>query len=157
MGCDDTRGPHLELRPTVKTIPSEAGASAAAFPWIVFEGRWGELQPAFFNGPTGPNSRRSGPSRSHGRRGGGTRATQYPTGGVFGTSATDFFCSAVAKGSTALIQLLRNPTAALLVLGALIALVVFLVTRTTWRPVTPLRLARRRTWVRSSRLQVACT
>ena len=27
----------------------------AAFPWIEFEGRWGELQRAFFNGPTGPN------------------------------------------------------------------------------------------------------
>ena len=27
----------------------------ADYPWIAFEGRWGELQPAFFNGPTGPN------------------------------------------------------------------------------------------------------
>ena len=24
-------------------------------PWVGFQGRWGELQPAFFNGPTGPN------------------------------------------------------------------------------------------------------
>ena len=55
MGCDDTLGPHVELRPKVKTIPSEAAAARTAFPWIEFEGRWGELQPAFFNGPTGPN------------------------------------------------------------------------------------------------------
>ena len=55
VGCDDTRGPHVELRPVVKTIPSDPAAAAAAFPWIEFEGRWGELQPAFFNGPTGPN------------------------------------------------------------------------------------------------------
>ncbi len=54
VGCDDTRGPHDELRPAVKTIPSNPAAAREAFPWIVFEGRWGELQPAFFNGPTGP-------------------------------------------------------------------------------------------------------
>ena len=146
VGCDDTRGPHLELRPNVKTIPSEAGASAAAFPWIVFEGRWGELQPAFFNGPTGPNLKRQWTEPIAWSEGWRDRSYAVPTGGVFGTGATDFFCSAVAKGSTALIQLLRNTTAALLVLGALIALVVFLVTRTTWRPVAPLRLARRRSW-----------
>ena len=146
VGCDDTRGPHLELRPDVKTIPSEAGAAAAAFPWIVFEGRWGELQPAFFNGPTGPNLKRQWTEPIAWSEGWRDRSYAVPTGGVFGTGATDFFCSAVARGSTALIQLLRNPTAALLVLGALIALVVFLVTRTTWRPVAPLRLARRRTW-----------
>ena len=55
VGCDDTRGPTRELRPIVRTIPSDPAAARAAFPWIGFEGRWGELQKAFFNGPTGPN------------------------------------------------------------------------------------------------------
>ena len=55
VGCDDTRGPHDELRPVVQTIPSDPTAAKAAFPWIAFEGRWGELQAAFFNGPPGPN------------------------------------------------------------------------------------------------------
>jgi hypothetical protein len=55
VGCDDTTGPHRELRPTVHTIPSDAEEARASFPWIAFEGRWGELQQAFFNGPTGPN------------------------------------------------------------------------------------------------------
>ena len=55
VGCDDTRGPTLELRPVVDTIPSDPAAARRAFPWIEFAGRWGELQPAFFNGPTGPN------------------------------------------------------------------------------------------------------
>ena len=65
---------------------------------------------------------------------------------MFGTDATDFFCSAVATGSRALVQLLRNPTGTILVLAVLLSLVVFLVTRTSWRPVSPLRLARRRRW-----------
>ena len=55
VGCDDTRGPHRELSPAVVTIPSDPAAAEAAYPWIAFEGRWGELQKAFFNGPTGPN------------------------------------------------------------------------------------------------------
>ena len=54
VGCDDTRGPHRALTPDVLTIPSDAMAAAEAFPWITFEGRLGELQKAFFNGPTGP-------------------------------------------------------------------------------------------------------
>ena len=32
VGCDDTRGPHLELEPKVITIPSEASAASAALP-----------------------------------------------------------------------------------------------------------------------------
>ncbi len=55
VGCDDTEGPHDELRPVVETIPSDPAAAQRAFPWIAFQGRWGELQKAFFNGPTGPN------------------------------------------------------------------------------------------------------
>ena len=47
--------PHDDLRPTVATIPSDPAQARAEFPWIDFQGRWGELQPAFFNGPTGPN------------------------------------------------------------------------------------------------------
>ena len=55
VGCDDTRGPTYDVLPVVHTIPSGAAAAKEADPWIAFQGRWGELQPAFFNGPTGPN------------------------------------------------------------------------------------------------------
>ena len=146
VGCDDTRAPHIELRPDVRTIPSEMEAARKAYPWIVFEGRWGELQPAFFNGPTGPNLKQQWTEPIAWSEGWRDRSYAVPTGGVFGTDATDFFCSAVAKGSRALVQLLRNPAATILILGALLALILFLVTRTSWRPVAALRLARRRTW-----------
>jgi hypothetical protein len=67
-----------------------------------------------------------------------------PAGGLFGTQATDFFCVAVEQGSRGLVQLLRSPVAVLIFLAALLALAIFVITRTTWRPVAPLRLARRR-------------
>lgn len=69
-----------------------------------------------------------------------------PAGGVFGTGATDLFCSGVAKGSQGLVLLLRNPTMMLLAIGAFLALVVFAAVRATWTPVAPRRIARRRSW-----------
>jgi hypothetical protein len=146
VGCDDTRGPHDELTPTVKVIPSDPAAASAAFPWITFEGRWGELQKAFFNGPTGPNKKTQWTAPFTWSDDWRDVSYAVPTGGVFGTSATDLFCSGVARGSGALIRLVRNPLPMLLFLGGLVALLVLLAVKVTWTPVAPLRLAHRRRW-----------
>jgi hypothetical protein len=146
VGCDDTRGPHRELEPTVVTIPSDAATARADLPWIGFEGRWGELQDAFFNGPTGPNLKRSWQEPIVVSEEWRERAYAVPTGGLFGTSATDGFCEAVARGSRGLVQLMRNPTATLLVLVLLLTLIAVATTRTTWSPTAPLRAGRRRAW-----------
>jgi hypothetical protein len=146
VGCDDTRGPHVDLDPLVETIPSDEQAARAAFPWIAFEGRWGELQDAFFNGPTGPNMKRQWAEPITTSEGWRDRSYGVPTGGVLGTGATDFFCAGVAAGSMALTRWLQDPALVVLGLGALLALVLFVAARTTWRPTAPLRVARRRRW-----------
>ena len=74
------------------------------------------------------------------------RSYAVPTGGLLGTGATDVFCAGVERGSQTLIRLLRNPTATLLVLAAVLGILVFAVVRATWTPVAPLRIAHRRTW-----------
>jgi hypothetical protein len=84
VGCDDTVGPHVELRPQVRTIPSDADAARASFPWIAFQGRWGELQPAFFNGPTGPNLKRQWTEPVGWSEGWRTRSYAVPTGACSG-------------------------------------------------------------------------
>jgi hypothetical protein len=146
VGCDDTRGPHRELTPAVKTIPSDPGAARAAFPWLAFEGRWGELQKAFFNGPTGPNLKDQWTHPITWSEEWRDRSYAVPTGGIVGTGATDLFCRGVAAGSQALTQLLRNPVPLLLTIAAVIGLLVLVVVRATWTPVAPLRVARRRSW-----------
>ncbi|HEY7537987.1 MAG TPA: hypothetical protein VH721_08350 [Gaiellaceae bacterium] len=146
VGCDDTRGPHVELRPAVHTIPSDPAAAREAFPWITFEGRWGELQKAFFNGPTGPNLKPQWTAPIEWSESWRSRSYAVPTSGVFGTGATDFFCAAVSTGSKGLVGLLRNPTLTFLLVVVLGAILVFAITRTAWRPVAPLRLAHRRRW-----------
>jgi hypothetical protein len=146
VGCDDTRGPHRELRPTVLTIPSDPVAAREAYPWITYEGRWGELQKAFFNGPTGPNMKTQWTEPITWMDDWRDSSVAVPTGGVLGTGTTDFFCSAVETGSRGLVQLLRNPLPVLLALGALVGLLVLLAVKATWTPTTPRRLARRRSW-----------
>ena len=146
VGCDDTRGPHVQLRPVVRTIPSDPAEAERAYPWIAFQGRWGELQKAFFNGPTGPNLKTQWTEPITWSEGWRERSYAVPTGGILGTGATDFFCTAVTAGSRGLVHLLRNPGLTFLVLAVLLVIVVYAVTRTRWRPAAPLRVARRRSW-----------
>ncbi len=146
VGCDDTTGPSLDVRPVVRTIPSDPAEAKAAFPWIGFEGRWGELQQAFFNGPTGPNLKTQWTEPIRWSQGWRDRSYAVPGGGALGTGATDFFCEAIAAGSNALRRALDNPFPFVVALAVLAALLVFGFTRATWRPSAPLRLARRRAW-----------
>jgi hypothetical protein len=87
VGCDDTRGPHTEIQPVVDTIPSDPMAAHEAYPWIAFEGRWGELQPAFFNGPTGPNMKEQWTEPIAWSENWRDRSYGIPAGGVLGTAA----------------------------------------------------------------------
>ena len=146
VGCDDTRGPSTQIRPAVDTIPSDPAASYKAYPWIVFEGRWGELQPAFFNGPTGPNMKEQWTKPITWSGNWRNRSYGIPAGGVLGTAATGSFCGAVETGSNLVRRLANNAALTLGVLAGLAILIGWLCSRTTWTPSTPLRLARRRSW-----------
>jgi Vacuolar protein sorting-associated protein 62 len=147
VGCDDARGPTHDVDPVVQTIPSDPDAAVQQYPWVGFEGRWGERQEAFYNGPTGPSQksmwkRPISTSEDRWR----DEAYAVPAGGLFGTTATGFFCGAVEAGSDALRALVTEPARVMVVLGIIIGLLAYAIVRTTWRPTTPLRLARRRAW-----------
>ncbi len=146
VGCDDTTGPSEELRPVARSIPGDPEAASAAYPWIAFEGRWGERQQAFYNGPTGPNLKTQWTEPITWAEDWRDQSYAVPAGGAFGTDATDFFCGAVAAGSNFVVRAVDNGGRLALVLGIVAALVVFLLTRTSWRPSTPLRVSRRRSW-----------
>ena len=146
VGCDDTTGPSRQLRPTVQTVPSAPAPAQERFPWIAFEGRWGELQPSIFNGPTGPNLKSQWTKPIEWSEGWRERSIAVPGAGALGTGATDFFCRAIGAGSNALRRAINEPQTLLLVLIGLALLIGFLLTRTSWTPAAPLRLARRRAW-----------
>jgi hypothetical protein len=146
VGCDDTRGPTVDVRPKVVTIPSNAAAARASYPWIAFQGRWGELHPAFFNGPEGPNLKEQWAHPIMWAENWRSRVYTVPGSTVFGPGATGFFCGAVAHVSRSIVQLVANPVAFFLVIAGLLIAVIFLLSRTAWRPTAPLRLFRRRSW-----------
>ncbi|MFL5929665.1 MAG: hypothetical protein ACJ75P_00260 [Gaiellaceae bacterium] len=146
VGCDDTSGPTFDADVAVRTIPSDPGAARKTVPWIEFEGRWGELQKAFFNGPTGPNLKDQWAQPILWTEGWRDRSYAVPAGGLLGTGATDFFCGAVEGGSDLLRRAVDDPLPTLLVLGALLALLLYAIARATWHPTGPLRVARRRTF-----------
>ncbi len=146
VGCDDTRGPTFDIRPAVQTIPSAESEAVREFPWIEFPGRWGEQRPAFFNGPTGPNVKDQWTHPIEWSQDWRSRSYAVPGSTIFGPSATGFFCGAMAHGSTALVRLVDHPLGFGLIVAALALIVLILISRATWRPSAPLRLAHRRAW-----------
>jgi hypothetical protein len=146
VGCDDTRNAGLVTHPAVQTIPSDPSQAAAGFPWIGFQGRWGEQQPAFFNGPTGPNLKEQWTEPIRWSQSWRDRAYAVPAGGAAGTRTTDFFCGAMAGGSRLLWRAVSDPLPTIAGVLAALALVAYGLKRATWRPTAPLRLAHRRAW-----------
>ena len=144
VGCDDTQGTYRSLRPRVAVVPSVRADYLRAFPWLGFEGRWGERQPVFFNGPTGPNLKPQWTEPISWSESWRNDAFSVFDGVSLGPSATEFFCGAVGAGSGLLTKLVRNPWAALAVIGLVVALVGLLASRTKWRRTPPFALARRR-------------
>jgi len=146
VGCDDTRAPTFDIRPIVHTIPTDPAAARAAYPWIAYQGHWGELQPAFFNGPTGPNLKEQWTAPIRWSEIWRDRTYTVPGGTAYGRDATDFFCKAVGRGSTALVRLVDKPLEFGLVLVGILLLLVILIVRAKWTPTAPLRVAHRRAW-----------
>ena len=107
VGCDDTRGPDVELHPKVLTIPSDPAAARARVPLDRVPGTLGRA-------PAGVLQRadRAEPQDAVDRadplvaRSWRDRSFAVPAGGAFGTGATDFFCGAVGRGSSLLTRAL---------------------------------------------------
>ena len=147
VGCDDTQGPSREIRPRIAVIPTGRDDYLREYPWLGFEGRWGERQRGVFNGPTGPNDKRQWTEPiTWSQRSWRDKSFDVPAGGALGTSATDLFCGAISTGSEALRQAKLHPGPSAAIIGGLAVLLLLAVSRTRWAPSAPLRVARRRAW-----------
>ena len=147
VGCDDTSGPSRQLRPEVALVPSQKADYLGTYPWLGFVGNWGEEHEGFYNGPTGPNTKFQWTHPlAWAAEDWRDKSFTVPVGTLAGQTATDFFCGAVATGSSLLTALVGNPSPFLIALVAVLALLIWLVSRTDWQPSTPFRLQRRRTW-----------
>jgi hypothetical protein len=147
VGCDDTNGPSRQITPNVIDIPQQSSAYLADFPWLGYFGRWGERHQSFYNGPTGPNAKeRWAEPINWANTSWRDQAYALPESPHYNHTATKFFCSAVAAGSAVLTAAVGDPSPVLFGLALLVALIIWLASRTRWSPSTPLRLWRRRPW-----------
>ncbi|HEX2175319.1 MAG TPA: hypothetical protein VHG70_05360 [Nocardioidaceae bacterium] len=146
FGCDSTIGPHQEVKPRVETIPANTARATRKFPWIGYEGHWGEVGPRrFYQGPTGPNMKQMWDKPFSWSAKGRDRSFAVPGGGAYEGSATGFFCTAVTSGSDAFRNFTARPVPTLAVLGFGLLAVTWLVRRTSWGSSLPLPVLRSRT------------
>lgn len=138
FGCDTTIGPHTEVLPRVRTIPSDPEAAAAAYPWITYRGHWGEVGPQrFYEGPTGPNMKQawkkpftwSAKARDH--------SFSLPGAEVAGNKAGEYFCTLVASGSDVFRRFSADPVPTLLVLLGVLLVLGWVVRRSGWAEASP--------------------
>ncbi|TDW84256.1 hypothetical protein EV137_7063 [Kribbella pratensis] len=147
LGCDDTTRPQAAIRPRVAYVPMARTDYLKQYPWLAFEGRWGERQRSFFDGPTGPNMKTSWTepiqdAESTWRDDSNT----VPAGTVLGPSGTGAFCTAIGTGSILLRQTLDRTWLLGLLLAALVVLIWFAASRTRWSDADPLPARKRRAW-----------
>jgi hypothetical protein len=147
LGCDDTTRPQAAIRPRVAYVPMARADYLKQYPWLAFEGRWGERQRSFFDGPTGPNMKTSWTApiqdaESTWRDDSNT----VPAGTVLGPSGTGAFCTAIGTGSILLRQTLDRTWLLGLLLTALVVLIWFAASRTRWSDADPLPARTRRAW-----------
>jgi hypothetical protein len=140
FGCDDTRGPAQHLQTAPVLLPASAPTSAEApFAWLAYEGHWGQQANGPNTGPTGPNMKDQWTkpvtwAEDEWR----DSSSEVPGTKTMGTSATSFFCGAVAGGSQVYLRFLRTPWFVLGVLAAITLFGVWLSRRTRWKPAPPL-------------------
>jgi hypothetical protein len=134
LGCDNTTKPvrRLTLRPIlVPTNPTKNGP----FPWLTYEGHWGQKEPGYNNGPAGPNTKVVWKEPFTWMDGARLASPTLPAGGFLGPPATQAFCGAVAVVSEFINAETRSPLGVVFVIGILLLLIVVPLVITRWRPV----------------------
>jgi hypothetical protein len=158
VGCDDTSGPSTELRPAVALAPTDKAAYLRSYPWLGFEGHWGEEHEGFYNGPTGPNTKPQWTEPiTWANEEWRDQSFTVPAGTGLGGTATGFFCGAVAAGSGLLTSLVGNPSPVYIALAVLLVVILWLTSRTRWQPSAPLDSSGGVPGARSSTRRGECT
>lgn len=141
FGCDNTDAPVRRVDPQAILLPNEVTDPSDPYAWLSFEGRWGQRESGFFNGPTGPaaKARWYEPIRWHEQL--RDSSVVIPGGDEYGNRVLTTFCTVVEQGSTLLTRAVRSPAIALAALAAALYVVVSFGRNTTWSPVVtqPLR------------------
>ncbi|HEX5939082.1 MAG TPA: hypothetical protein VFZ12_01870, partial [Dehalococcoidia bacterium] len=145
FGCDDTTGATRRLELEAVVIPSSTEGAPEELAWVGFGGRWGEPAGTEFNGPTGPIDKDRFLEPMSWQDGLPSTSIKVPLTSLVGPNAVDVFCTVVEFFSdTLLLIFIESPGLAYAILAGLVFGTIGAATRTSYRPLAPAPLARRR-------------
>lgn len=156
FGCDTTAGEHDAVHPAVRSIPSDPALARARYPWITYEGHYGEVGPQrFYAGPTGPNRKQAWAKPFSWSAKARDSSIEVPGGSASSSAVAETYCDLVGKGSDLFRGYVDDPWRGLVVLVAALLAVGWLVRRTSWTTTAlPLRVRRSSGQVVAASLQV---
>jgi hypothetical protein len=134
VGCDNTTAPHRKIAVRPIQVPTFASPESR-FGWLDYQGRWGQKEASFNNGPTGPSTKRSWLQPFAWMEGIRTTSPTLPVGSVLGPTVTSAFCGTVADVTSFLNASQRTPWILWAFPAAFLLLVAAIAWRTRWRPV----------------------
>ncbi len=133
VGCDNTSAPlrRLVVRPI--QVPTRPGPHSR-FAWLTYEGRWGQWEKSFNNGPTGPLLKTRWLEPMTWMEEIRSTSPHLPAGSILGPTVTKEFCGAVAGVTSFLNHTQDDEWVLIAVPAALLLLGLLIVWRTRWRP-----------------------
>jgi hypothetical protein len=134
VGCDNTTSPHRRIAVRPILVPTHPEADSP-FRWLAYEGRWGQKEKGFNNGPTGPATKDRWLEPFAWMEEIRTTSPTLPVGSVLGPTVTKAFCGTVADVTSFLNAGQRDPWILWAVPAAFLALIALIAWRTRWRPV----------------------
>lgn len=145
VGCDNTAEPLRELRPEAVLLPDEP-TDRGRFAWLSFDGRWGQKEKGFNNGPTGPQTKDQWDAPFSWMESQRWSSPRMPGGGVVGPEAVQAFCGVMEEITSVMNLQQSNPWAAYLLVAAFLLTVFLVFGRSTWRPADPEKLQQERAY-----------
>jgi len=145
VGCDNTSEPLRELRPRPVLIP-ETAPERGPFRWLSYDGRWGEREKSFNNGPTGPATKTVWREPFAWMAEQRTTSPRLPGGSVVGDPVTDAFCGAVSSVTDLMHLDTKSRAAAIATIAVPVVLLILLIAVIRWGPVDLERLRARRSF-----------
>lgn len=143
VGCDNTSEPLREVTPRPVLVPTFPTATGH-FKWLTYFGHWGQKEPGFNNGPTGPLTKTQWLEPFTWMEGQRTTSPRLPGGSIVGSTVTSAFCGAVSAVTDVINTESRSRLAAIAMVTIPLLLLALFVGATKWGPVDLTELRRRR-------------
>jgi hypothetical protein len=145
VGCDVTSAPLRELRPRPLLLPDEA-TNRGKFSWLSFDGRWGQKEKGFNNGPTGPQTKDQWEAPFTWMEQQRWSSPRMPGGGLVGPDTVNAFCGVIASVTGVMNLSQADPWAAWAIVAAFLLAAFLLFGYTKWRLADPDNLLGQRTY-----------